>query len=452
MKRLIFICFTAISIITVVYALTFTLDPVISSTISPVYTKYVNQETERTGKVRWDPDNLYPEITIVANAHGLGFGQAKLQNIYFASETSIAVYSGENKQIGIMDVWTGSGEERSTPLTDTISATYSKLIPQEAGTYNWRSDGLVSLTQYQWMPGGGISHGMTGVAVSKTGSYQKVGLPIQRSAEQASGSLKVVEKAECVHCLTQAEDLRSLSPDHDKIICGREGCNVEYRKCDVDQSQLHRRVTCSAYMMEVVSTDPDSGDVMAVDIPIEGCGEDYWLCGNVEPHRVMECGMCNTYHRACSPHYDDSSSGSQSGSGSGSGNGGGQQGNGGGGIGQNNGGDTCATCASITGTCSDCTDAQEANAGNGGDTPPSNGGCTTTAAACTNCQLSPPCPTFTCMREIIVDRSGPRHSWIIRPCGATFTKCQDSVSLSLRGDCTGDRVTTYRTYHSDEYR
>lgn len=120
-----------------VYALNFTLDPVISSTISPVYTKYVNQDTERTGKVRWDPENVDPEITITANAHGLGFGHPKLKDVYIASDKPLSAYSGQNKQIGIMDVWKGSGEERSEPRTETVTVSYSKMIPQEAGTYNW---------------------------------------------------------------------------------------------------------------------------------------------------------------------------------------------------------------------------------------------------------------------------------------------------------------------------
>ncbi len=143
----------------------------------------------------------------------------------------------------------------------------------------------------------------------------------------------------------------------------------------------------------------------------------------------------------------------QFGSGSQQGNGGGQQGNGGG-IGQNpgNGGGTCATCARISGTCSECTDALEANAGNGGGgTPPSNGGCTTTATACINpiCILDTACATYTCIRRIKVSQRND-GSWVTRPCGELFTKCQNL--LMQRGICSGERLTTLRDYHSDLYR
>ena len=145
-------CLVVISIIGIVYALSFTIDPVISANISTVYTKYVNQETAQTGKVRWKPDDLEAGITIAASAHGLGYGQAKLQNINFASDPPLAVYSGSNKQIGIMEVWQGSGGERSISMTETVSVTYTRWIPQTAGTYTWSADGLVSLDQYQWIP------------------------------------------------------------------------------------------------------------------------------------------------------------------------------------------------------------------------------------------------------------------------------------------------------------
>ena len=146
MKRFVVVCFAFISIISIVYALSFTLDPVISANISPVYTKYVNQETVQTGKVRWDPVNLNAEITIASNAHGLGYGQAKLQNINLASDSSLAVYSGTNTQIGVMDVWRGSGEERSIPQTKTISVTYTKWIPKMKALIHG-----VPMVLYLWM-------------------------------------------------------------------------------------------------------------------------------------------------------------------------------------------------------------------------------------------------------------------------------------------------------------
>lgn len=241
-----------------------------------------------------------------------------------------------------------------------------------------------------------MTYGLDGIAVSSTGSYQAVGSPIETSAEGVSGSFKVVEKVECVLCLTQADTLQALSPDHDNKLCLGDGCNILYRKCDTEKLKEHRKVTCSPYMKQFIYDDWDSDDVSVFEILIEGCGVDYWLCGNVEPHRAMDCGMCNTHHRACCPHYDDSISDSQSGSGRQQGNGSSLQDNGNGG--------TCATCARISGTCSDCTDAQEANAGNGGGgAPPSNGGCTTVEECVnTNCELTPPCTTSTCVREIRV--------------------------------------------------
>ena len=149
------------------------------------------------------------------------------------------------------------------------------------------------------------------------------------------------------------------------------------------------------------------------------------------------------FYKCDSPHthqFPNSGSGSQSGNGGdgdGTGNNdGGQQGNNGDGTG-NNGGD------------------QQANAG--GPTPPSNGGCTTTAACInTNCQLDTVCATFTCIRAIKLSQRDD-GTWITEPCGESFTKCQDANNFMHRGTCSrlADRLNadlvSGRRYHSDIY-
>ena len=155
---------------------------------------------------------------------------------------------------------------------------------------------------------------------------------MERSASQSSGTFQVIEKYECVDCLIPADTLAALSPGHDKATCQREYCGVKYYKCDTTAVTLHSLcVGCNDYRCETPNKthkqivcnnvtlsfqserDPVSGDVLAYEIIVEGCGDPYWLCDG-ESHRIFECGMCNTYHRPCIPHHDTASgSGSDSG-------------------------------------------------------------------------------------------------------------------------------------------
>ena len=271
----------------------------------------MNQETETTGKVRWDPENLDVGISLVANAHGLGYGQAILKNIKYASDKPVSLYGGGNKKIGIMEVWDGSGGEKSTPQTETVSVTYTRRIPEEAGDdYEWSADGIVNLDEWAWIPRGGFAHTTAGgITITTTGTYKKVGNTIPRSTS-GGGGWEVVHSYECVDCLTPAESLAALSPYHDKVTCIAFGCGEEFRNCmsaQVAHTHTHIMHTiCNKPIWYCLPSSVAEHQMMitcTVDVERgffnrnEDCGERYHACDpdgchNKDNHVIPCLGGC----------------------------------------------------------------------------------------------------------------------------------------------------------------
>ncbi len=209
-------------------------NPVISGTDGEIFTKY----TDLDGKTWWDKNNNIT-IEIYSEVRGFGDIQSTLSDIEFAGD-EYSISQNESRGIGSWGELVGTLPTSQEATWANEFHYWSESSPDEPGKYTWSSNGYTSLTPYKWKWKLSLRE--------ITGEWKEMGSQSE-SAKKVSGSWEVKNKFVCPVCEDEADTLKDLNKGnkHDKITCKRAGCNVTFRKCDVEKAKKHKlNTSCPA--------------------------------------------------------------------------------------------------------------------------------------------------------------------------------------------------------------
>ncbi len=274
----------------------------------------VRKHEINTGTVMWS-NGRKVKVYVLGHARGVGHGEGTLAPVTILGKT-IPSHQDGSEEVGTktkFGKWDYGNKTVWTYKAENIP------IRSRETSFPWSAEGSIKLSPYGWQETVSSGGGFT-IPLTITGTFSTSGRWItvdskattQHAASGSSGTHTVEVKYYCYSCKAEGDTKESIGgkDTHSKITCEREGCGVQYRKCDTSAAWLHLICDgCSTWRCDS-STGKYHANLrcngrLSNGKFIDSCRDEYWTCASdawEHSTRMVPCGGCGEPYMGCA--YD----------------------------------------------------------------------------------------------------------------------------------------------------